>query len=718
MRLLLCCCILFLSLTTQAQTPIGQWRTFYNLQAGVDVALGGNNYFYATKNEVVRWRLDENTFDVYNKITGLHDANIAQIAYQYDLQTLLIAYSNGNIDLVKDEAVINIPDFYLKQLPATKTIYQVVCYQQAAYICTSIGVVVVNLQKEEVADTYVIGHNGQFATVYDMGVVDGWIFLATEEGILKAPANSAVLNNYKSWETTSPTRITQFIKGNNWLGYSNGSQVFAYKNGWQPIFQSPQPIQPIQNAWIKIGNTQYAELSTTGTTIQQFNSPEFPHPVAINLIGTQLCIADTSKGLLIQYQGNWTEALPVGMRISQPQLLLHNGKSLFVAGLNGDPICSFSNNDWTTHPIPNTQITSLAYNLQSQTLLASSLGNGLISILPNKSITQHPIPSFDTDASANNMNAVTIDAQHNTWFTFQNNPNPVVLQSTNGNFTRMAPPFFIPNNTVGNILIDGLQQKWMQLPGENGLLLLNNSNTTNWKQVTKINGNLPNNDVRSLSLDHDGNVWVGTASGLGYFPCTNTLFTNDCNAVWPVVMDNNTPSYLLKNETIHCIAVDGANRKWIGTNNGTWLVNPQGTKVITHFNTSNSPLPSNIILQIAIDPTNGEIFFATTAGLLAYRGTATGNEIAETPTNVLVFPNPVKPTYQGPIGIRGVPRNALVKITDITGQLVVQLRANGTQAVWNGKDAKGNRPQTGVYLVFAQGDDGREKSVAKIVFIN
>ena len=164
------------------------------------------------------------------------------------------------------------------------------------------------------------------------------------------------------------------------------------------------------------------------------------------------------------------------------------------------------------------------------------------------------------------------------------------------------------------------------------------------------------------------------------------------------------------------MAVDGANRKWVGTKNGLWLISADGDKIIYQFNSDNSPLLSNDVKKIAINPITGEVFIATFNGICSFRSTAT--EGTDTNQSVLVFPNPVPPGYNGSIAFRGVVNNALVKIAELSGTLVYQTRALGGQAIWDGKNYKGQKVASGVYLVLIRDDGGNEKLVTKIVIVS
>jgi hypothetical protein len=234
-----------------------------------------------------------------------------------------------------------------------------------------------------------------------------------------------------------------------------------------------------------------------------------------------------------------------------------------------------------------------------------------------------------------------------------------------------------------------------------------------WRQLNtgKGSGNLPSMEVTAITEDRDGNIWIGTDNGIAIFQCTN--INEACDAYLPIVESNGFNGYLFQKETIHSISIDGANRKWIGTNNGAWLISKDGTEVLEHFTSENSPLPSNTVLSIGIEPSGGDVFFFTKNEIISYKGNAT--ESVATQSDIKIYPNPIAPNYNGPILIKNLVNNALVKITDINGQLVMQTRAQGGQAMWNGRDQYQLKVASGIYLVFVRDDTGNEKAVGKIL---
>jgi len=233
------------------------------------------------------------------------------------------------------------------------------------------------------------------------------------------------------------------------------------------------------------------------------------------------------------------------------------------------------------------------------------------------------------------------------------------------------------------------------------------------------NSELTINEVHCIAVDHDGDVWVGTSEGPVVFECGSELFDGDRQGSKRKVLQDSIAAFLLSTEVINSIAVDGANRKWFGTRNGIFVQSPSGEDQIAHFNIDNSPLFDNNIIDLAYNGQSGEIFIASDKGIQAMRTETTQGQKRHEDT-VFAFPNPVRPDYFGPIAIKGLARDANVKITDMNGRLIYETKALGGQAIWNGADYNGRRASTGVYLVFSSSTDSfddPDSFVTKILFI-
>ena len=243
------------------------------------------------------------------------------------------------------------------------------------------------------------------------------------------------------------------------------------------------------------------------------------------------------------------------------------------------------------------------------------------------------------------------------------------------------------------------------------------------RTILSNNSNLPSNNVRSVAVDLDGSVWVGTSQGIALFECGQDVFDpSRCPGRLPIVEADDFGGFLLETEEIRSITVDGGNRKWIGTSGGVYLLSPDGSEQLLFFDSGNSPLLDNIVRDIAIDPTSGVVYFCTERGIISYRATATAASERTFKNDLVIFPNPVEPGYDGPVAINGLARDARVKITDLSGKLVAEGIATGGQFVWSGEDYNGRRVTSGVYLVFGStngrfGPNAPDSAVGKIVFI-
>ncbi len=324
------------------------------------------------------------------------------------------------------------------------------------------------------------------------------------------------------------------------------------------------------------------------------------------------------------------------------------------------------------------------------------------------------------------IGGMAFDKENNLWITNALVDNPIVVKKATGEWINYNFQNKISNIDIGNIIITQNDDKWVVLPRGQGLFVFNTNNTIDnvnddtYKKVSLLDadGKIITNDIYSIAEDLDGEIWVGTNQGVVVFYNPQNVFTNNnFYAQQPFIEVNNSVHHLLSTEIVSAIAVDGANRKWFGTQNGgVFLVSDDGEKQILNFNIDNSPLPSNSITSIAINHNTGEVFFGTGLGIVSYKSTAIiGSQNFD---KVYVYPNPIKPDYHGLITIKGLVADVNVKITDITGNLVYETKANGGEAVWDGNNFSGNRVHTGVYIIFCTNDDGSKSFITKLLFIN
>ena len=320
------------------------------------------------------------------------------------------------------------------------------------------------------------------------------------------------------------------------------------------------------------------------------------------------------------------------------------------------------------------------------------------------------------DTGITKISCLFTDANNNLWI--GNAGAPSLLKVLRPDHTWVK--FQIPGITISllkNLIVDENNQVWALTRQNNGMVVFsygtdmnNPSYSVQFLTTDQGSGNLrPLQMFIPLPEDLDGNIWAGTDAGIGIFYCAaNALQTGGCDAEQiKVVAADGYVAYLFGSETVRAIAVDAANRKWIGTNNGAWLISADGQTQLHSFNSSNSPMPANQVTDIQIDNTTGIVYIGTVGGLVSYQGDAIA--ACQDCSNALVYPNPVKPGYTGPIAIKGLASNANVKITDVTGTLVYKGTANGEQMIWSGYKYNGERAKSGVYMVYSADSLGKGK---------
>lgn len=738
--------------------PIGQWREHLNYQHTIQVIKG--DYIYCATNNNLFLVDEKSELERLSKVTGLNDIGVQQIGWDETTGQLVIAYNNSNLDVVKGNKVINIGDIKRSNFPGNKNINQVYCNGGLAYLSSGLGVIVVNLSRFEVKDTWIIGNNGNQSRVNGFCSNGTNFFAATEEGLKNISVNSPNLSNFAYWQNLSGqnnlpageiknvfapnSKIILQKKDSLLIQNGNNWNILYYDAAW-PIVQSGSSENKI---WVcqrnANGNARVIFLNTDGQIekiISQSGVISLPQSAILNK-GIPW-IADQFGGLSMF--GQTTQRyIPNGPPGPASGEMAFQNESLYIAAgsvnnawnyqYNRDGVYTYKNDTWSFKGFYNAPILdsvldfiTVAVDPIDQTVWAGSYGGGLVNFPENglpliykkgNSTLQAAIG----DPGSFRVSGLAFDQANNLWISNYGAPQNLQVRKTDKSWKAFTIPFSHLENAVGQIVVDDLNQLWVISPKDNGLFCFNygqsidNTTDDKWKffRQGSGNGNLPSNNVLSILKDKNGFIWVGTDRGIGIINCTGDVFNpQSCDATLPIIQQGQFAGLLFSNEIVQCMAIDGANRKWIGTKNGVWLVSPDGDKVIYRFTEDNSPLLNNDIKKIIVDPVNGEVFISTFKGICSFRSTAT--EGTQSMSNVLVFPNPVPPGYNGTIAIRGLTENALVKITELSGKLVFQSRALGGQAIWNGKNYNGSKIASGVYLVIIRDDSGSEKQVTKIV---
>jgi ligand-binding sensor domain-containing protein len=343
-----------------------------------------------------------------------------------------------------------------------------------------------------------------------------------------------------------------------------------------------------------------------------------------------------------------------------------------------------------------------------------------------KCYTQYNSLLQSAGASGTSRTAIggsAFDGNGNLWICNYDANAPIAVLKADGVLRNFSAA---PTNNLLRVAVDQNGYKWFVIGFNSGVLVydsgadIDSPADDRYRLLTTSNTVLPTNTVNSLAVDLEGDVWIGTQQGAVSFECGSNVFDENCKGTRRIVTIDDFNGYLLETEEVRAIAVDGANRKWFGTNNGIFVQSANGDEQLALYTETNSPLFDNAITDIAVDAETGEVWIGTEGGLQSLRGEATAGGTINSP-EPYAYPNPVRPDYDGPIAIYGLARDANVKITDITGNLVYEGTALGGQAIWNGRDYLGRRAASGVYLIFATSSetfDQPDAVIAKVVILN
>lgn len=760
------------SLFSLAQREQASWQDYLSYSNGIKVASSSEKVFCATTGGLFYNDLEDNSI---SKFTDLSDFGIQTLAYSEEDDLLVIAYENSNIDILKNGVVVNLSDIKRKSISGDKSIYNIGFRNGEAFLSCGFGIVVVNLERQEIKDTYYIGDNGESLTVYDLAFYQGLIYAATKEGILSAPETGSNLLDYANWtlEENIPNSNRAFsaiethegtLLANHSAGSNNNDEVYEYDgNSWNLFYSGSNTIYEMISANSYLTLSAKSDVYIYDTNLSQIgrinsyqlgNETVSPINARSSMVGADgsIWIADFNNALVKIVGSNFESLFPKGPMDNEVFYLTSDNSSVYVTP--GGRTDSWGNSwmaprfqryrggEWTNFSkteIPEMtgffDIVCLAVNpVDENHFFVGSWGGGVLEFKNDEFVQRYtnknsPLETAlpqEPDEPFVRIGGLDFDSQGNLWIT-----NTATAQynihklSPAGEWESFSMSRVIGKN-IGQLVVNQSDDKWVLVPRGNDAYVVDRTGAnTKRLLVTSYFSNGSEeifnrmNDVYSIAEDLDGAIWIGTSKGVAVYNSPSRVWTEDVYYATQPSLDLGDGLYhpLLENQKVTAIAVDGANRKWLGTEGaGVFLVSENGDSEVLNFTAENSPLLSNNILSISINQKNGEVFFGTDKGLISYQGEATGGNA--TYSNVYVYPNPVRETYNGPVTITGLIANTDVKITDISGNLVYKTTSLGGQAVWDGNNLNGNRVKTGVYLVFCNDESGEETHITKILFIH
>ncbi|QSE97796.1 type IX secretion system anionic LPS delivery protein PorZ [Fulvivirga lutea] len=726
-------------INAQSNIPIGTWRTHFSYNRVNQVLVEDNRVFAVSDNGLFVYDKEDGSLTTISKINGLQEDDISAIGYSQALDKLIIGFESGNVDVLDGNEIVNLDLVSKSQVLGSKRINHITTTDNLAFISTAYGLLRMDLNRIEITETYrQLGEMANQVSINQALIVGDTVMLATAEGVIASNySNGTNLLNPVNWKRDSlpdgiPLVKIDFISefDSKPAAFINEDGLYIYENG---IWNRSSAYQGVSLSVLKSNNNNLVTINEgvvqvlySDLSITEFVDNAIDIPLDADLDGNSIWVGSINNGLVTNVNWGFESFNPSGPNTNQVAefFTLDN----LIISMPGGPNESFQpqNNDFGYNTFANgnwqsssqfddefLDITECVYFSNTDSYYFSSFGYGIM-----RQSGQNPTIFYNTSNSSleqvsleENSIYVTdmIDSDEGLWAINYNAVRPLHLfdGSTWQSYT-------LPENRITQIINSNLYL-WMVIdPTAGGGLLVFDKSTEEARILTDQpgNGGLPSRAVNAIEIDKNGEIWIGTSSGVATMSSLTNIIGTSVDVFKPIFENR----FLLRDEEITSIKIDGGNRKWIGTNNGVWLFNNDVNELLANFNIENSPLPSNSILALDIIPTTGEVFIGTPSGIVSYRSDAT--EAVTSHQNVKVFPNPVSKEFQGLVGISGLAENANVKITDSNGRLIWDTRAAGGTASWNVLDYNGRRASTGVYFVFSSSDDGEETFVAKIAIVN
>lgn len=754
------------SFILKGQTKLGQWRTHLPYNYCNLVEASSDRVFGSSTGGLFTYNLNDNSVELLSKIDGLSDNGVSAMRWSKELETMILAYQSSNIDIIRDGVIVNLPDIMNKQIPGDKSIYDVYYYGTDAFLSTGFGIVVINLEKDEIRDTYFIGDNGDALKVNQITIDGTYIYAATDQGIRRGLIDDPFLIDFNAWETLTDIpnsggtfSCIAYFSDAIFASYldPSGIQDQVYYNtgtGWinYPYF-SGKKCREILNQGDEMTLVEESRvnlISQDYLVIRQLITSS-PRSASLDRDGN-LWDADYGSGLVTQQGGELVEIIPNGPYSTSLFSMASSGNILYAAlgGVTGSwnsqynyaTLEVFKDNNWDY--IQNKEsrdlLTIAVDPADPQHVYAGSWGYGVHEYLNGEELTVHnasnsTLQSIIPGGNYVRIGGVAFDPGGNLWLTNSNVAEPISVLKSDGSWKSFkADNLLTDYDALGMILVTNSGDKWGIISKANGLFAMRDNGTIDdisddiYERVNIVDkyGKVITNDVRSMAEDLSGNLWLGTNQGILVIYSPYRLFTDGSIYAQQIIVPRDEPpgedgtipgDVLLGEQVVTAVEVDGANRKWLGTSaGGAYLVSEDGLEQVLQFNELNSPLLSDNIIDICVDGVSGEVFFGTDKGIISYTGDAMAGSSVY--SDVVVYPNPVRETYMGPIAIKGLVAETSVKIQDMGGNLVYETESFGGQATWDGTNFRGERVATGVYMIFLANSDGTLTHVTKLLFIH
>ncbi len=769
MKKYLCLFLLPFTLVSWSQTDFStNWEDFYSYNNVKDFIKVDTKIYAVVDNAVFIYDTTTQEVQKLSSVHGLSGKTATSIHFSEVFQRLVIGYKTGLIEIVDAEGKITIAnDIERLTITGEKDVKHIVEYDNKLYLSTPFAIIVYDIENLQFGDTYFIGNNSTVVTVNQIAIFNDIIYAATRVGLFTADVNAQNLIDFNNWQQPQGDFLGDFKTievFNNQLFTSRASGFYKVNS-----ITTLQFISFLVDNILNLKSSDEYIVATTRKSAMVYNlsinqvlvtntTSEFDYNLnAAYAENNTIYLGSSEFGILQRSFSNDIEHLeihPIGPTSNDIFSITAQNNNLWVVYGGYDAAFTprgqqfgfshFNGEDWINTPHNPAFATRDLVHItidpnQENKVYISSWNDGILVIEDDnvqtllndqnsglERLINPGLPSFFSIR----INGTAFDNQGNFWVANAWVDKRLKKLSPNGTWSEFDLSSILTDAAFGltELVIDRTGSVWIG-SRRNGVLVYNETGDRKRALVTEVTkGSLPDPNTRSVVVDRNNRIWIGTKKGLVVFSNAGGIFDADIFDAAPIIIDDDgIPKKLLGDQPVNTIAIDGADNKWFGTDTGGVLAtNPSGRETLFNFNKDNSPLPSNRIIKIKVDNSNGKVFFATDKGIVAFNNNVApfGDNLGE----VYAYPNPVKKehafvTIDGRNGTH-LPRGTNVKILDASGRLVHETNVvegqelKGGKVIWNKTNLAGRKVASGVYIVLLTLPDRSETSMTKIAIIN
>ena len=741
------------------QGTMQQWRLHLSYRDAKEIAATPSHIYAVANGSLFSFDRTDETLNYWSRATGLNGNTVTHIAYDPSSANLVVAYEDGRIDLIaKDGSVRQMPDINLKAGSLAVTINSITIGSKYVYLAMPFGIVAIQPKKGEVADTYYIGDEAAALNILNVIEKGDSLYAFTEDRIYSAALKDNLVD-YNFWHISAITtdRLQNAVIHNDLLYTLQHDSLYCLNgNTWH--LAVTQPID-----WIHESGGQLL-LCIDGHNLYRLEDDHQLFGLSNNYAihdavysNGEYWLAESNWGL-IRLNSIGDDFFHTSGPNSNFGYFMCTAHGQVYSAIGGRwageygrfaSVNIFTGTDWIgrdylhllsqLHVLHLDPVSIAVDRHDAGHFYVAMYGTGLVEFRNYDAVnyysyhnsTLQPVNNSVPKDFYTRAEGLMMDEQDNLWvMNATDMGQPIHILTPDGIWhplTLRSNGTIITFVTPTGMWVDkrNAQHKWMMDQRANPRVILlddkgtptDNSDDRCMARNSFVDQNgtiLTPSQLRCFAQDHTNRIWIGTEKGIITIPASVDFFSS--NACRRIIIPRNDGTglgdYLLGEEQINCMAVDGGNRMWIGTaNSGLYLIEDD-TITVAHFTENNSLLPSNAISSITIMPETGEVFVGTDRGIVSYRSDA--SEPRSDLGTAYAYPNPVRPNYTGMITITGLMENTIVNIVDAGGNLVCKTKSNGGTAVWDGRDAYGRRATAGVYTAFCNEPNGKH-TVVKIL---